>query len=186
MRRTRAARRTAGAALAGPIDGFIVDLDGVVWVGDAVIPGAAEALNELRARGNQVVFLTNEPRGSRAEYARRLVSLVIDASPDWVVTSGAATPDFLATHEGVDGQTAFVIGSAGAQGGDAARRPLPARHRAWARRRLRRSLLASRKPSSSRPSAPILATAGTSPLLATTQTPTSPEDDVQDPRRSSF
>jgi glycerol 3-phosphatase-2 len=111
MRRTRAARRTAGAALAGPIDGVHCRARRCRLGGRRRDPGAAEALNELRARGNQVVFLTNDPRGSRAEYARRLVSLGIDASPDQVVTSGAATADFLATHEGVDGQTAFVIGS---------------------------------------------------------------------------
>src|SRR5213083_1325233 len=44
-------------------DGFLVDLDGVVWVGGEVIEGADETLATLRADGKGVVFLTNDPRG---------------------------------------------------------------------------------------------------------------------------
>src|SRR5687768_9810647 len=60
-------------------DGLIVDLDGVVWIGPAAVPGSVDAIAELRARGVRLVFLTNDPRGSRAEYAARLEELGIPA-----------------------------------------------------------------------------------------------------------
>lgn len=111
MRRSEATKPTVEATLADRFEGFVVDLDGVVWVGDEAVPGAVEALGELRAGGKRVVFLTNDPRSSRADYSRRLQGLGIAASEDEIVTSGAATADFLAAREEVPGRTAFVVGS---------------------------------------------------------------------------
>ena len=92
-------------------DGFIIDLDGVVWVGGKAVPGAIEALAELRAGGKRLLFLTNDPRSSRAGYARRLQALGFPAGEEDVLTSSAATADFLATREKLAGKTAFVAGS---------------------------------------------------------------------------
>jgi glycerol 3-phosphatase-2 len=91
-------------------DGLIVDLDGVVWVGAAAVPGSVAAIAELRARGIRLLFLTNDPRGSRAEYAARLSALGVRAEEHEIVTSGSALASFLREREGV-GTTAFVIGS---------------------------------------------------------------------------
>jgi glycerol-1-phosphatase len=91
------------------IDGLIVDLDGVVWVGGAAIPGSVEALAELRARGVRIVFLTNDPRGWRADYAARLRALGIAASESEIVTSASALAQYVREREGA-GTTAFVIG----------------------------------------------------------------------------
>ena len=41
--------------------GYIFDLDGTVYLGDKEIDGAAEAINNLRERGDKVIFLTNKP-----------------------------------------------------------------------------------------------------------------------------
>ena len=53
------------AGLAVPIiddyDGFLVDLDGVVWLGRDPIPGSPEALATMLAAGKEVVFVTNNP-----------------------------------------------------------------------------------------------------------------------------
>jgi glycerol 3-phosphatase-2 len=91
-------------------DGLIVDLDGVVWVGAEAVPGSVAAIAELRARGIRLLFLTNDPRGSRAEYAARLSALGVRAEEREIVTSGSALASFLREREGV-GTTAFVIGS---------------------------------------------------------------------------
>jgi glycerol-1-phosphatase len=99
------------AALADLFDGWLIDLDGVVYVGDDALPGAPEALRSVRDRGATVRFVTNDPRSSREEYARRLTGLGVPADPDDVVTSGSATADFLA-REGQSGRTVFVMGSA--------------------------------------------------------------------------
>jgi HAD superfamily hydrolase (TIGR01450 family) len=91
-------------------DGLIVDLDGVVWVGSEPVPGSVAAIAELRAHGVRLVFLTNDPRGSRAEYAARLGALGVAADAREIVTSGSALASFVREREGA-GTTAFVIGS---------------------------------------------------------------------------
>lgn len=91
-------------------DGLIVDLDGVVWVGPEPIPGSVAALAELRRRGIPIVFLTNDPRGSRADYVAHLTAIGVQVSEAEIVTSGSALASFVSIREG-KGKTAFVIGS---------------------------------------------------------------------------
>jgi glycerol-1-phosphatase len=91
-------------------DGLIVDLDGVVWIGGTAVPGSAEALSELRARGVALVFLTNNPVGSRTQYAARLTRIGIETTEAQIITSGSALATLVHDREGV-GKTAFVIGS---------------------------------------------------------------------------
>src|SRR3954471_1855423 len=91
-------------------DGLIVDLDGVVWVGATAVPGSVAAIAELRSGGIRLLFLTNDPRGSRAEDAARVSALGVGAEESEIVTSGSALASFVREREGV-GTTAFVIGS---------------------------------------------------------------------------
>ena len=91
-------------------DGLIVDLDGVVWIGSSAVPGSVAAIAELRARGTRLLFLTNNPRDSRVEYAARLTALGVPADADEIVTSGSALASLVGEREGA-GTTAFVIGS---------------------------------------------------------------------------
>lgn len=91
-------------------DGLIVDLDGVVWIGEEPVPGSAAALAELRARGVALVFLTNDPSRSRADYAARLMQIGVKATEAEIVTSGSALASLIRDREGA-GTTAFVIGS---------------------------------------------------------------------------
>jgi HAD superfamily hydrolase (TIGR01450 family) len=88
---------------------FIVDLDGTVYVGDELIPGALEAIDALRGAGKGVAFVTNNPRRSGEDYVRKLWGLGVKASLGDVVTVGGATQHLLA--ETRQGMTAFVIGS---------------------------------------------------------------------------
>lgn len=96
----------------GGYDGLIVDLDGVVWLGGEPIPGSVEAIRQLRARGVRVLFLTNDPQGTRAEHAARLTSVGIPTTPDQVLTSAAAIGMFLANQPEVRGGSVLVIGAA--------------------------------------------------------------------------
>jgi HAD superfamily hydrolase (TIGR01450 family) len=88
---------------------FVVDLDGTVYVGDELTPGAGEAIEALRGAGRSVVFVTNNPRLSGEDYVRKLWKLGVRASLGDVVTVGGATQHLLA--ETRPGRTAFVIGS---------------------------------------------------------------------------
>jgi glycerol 3-phosphatase-2 len=96
--------------LADQFDGFLIDLDGVVWVGREPVPGAAEVLTALLEDGKKIVFVTNNPGKPAAAYAERLGGMGVEAADDKVVTAGMATTRLAAERVGA-GRTAFVIGT---------------------------------------------------------------------------
>jgi HAD superfamily hydrolase (TIGR01450 family) len=67
--------------------GYIFDLDGTLYVGDDLVPGAADAIAFLRRGGARVAFLTNKPLERARSYARKLTTFGIPADTDDVVTS---------------------------------------------------------------------------------------------------
>jgi glycerol-1-phosphatase len=99
-------------SLADKFDGFLVDLDGVVWEGREMLPGAAEALSLLLDRGKAIVFVTNNSVKRPESYAERLRDAGITVPDEGVVTAGAATAHLAAERVGPEG-TAFVIGAPG-------------------------------------------------------------------------
>jgi HAD superfamily hydrolase (TIGR01450 family) len=89
-----------------PIDtvfgGYALDLDGTVYLGGALLPGAAETIARIRDRGSRVVFLTNNPLRSADSYAQRLAGLGIPAGPGDVVTPlGVLTAYLTERHPGL-------------------------------------------------------------------------------------
>ncbi|HET6570754.1 MAG TPA: HAD-IIA family hydrolase [Solirubrobacterales bacterium] len=99
-------------ALADRFDGFLVDLDGVVWIGRELVPGAVGALGELRSGGKEIVFVTNNSVKQPGEYAARLREAGIETADDRVLTGGAVTARLAAERVGPAG-TVFVIGAPG-------------------------------------------------------------------------
>jgi phosphoglycolate/pyridoxal phosphate phosphatase family enzyme len=99
-------------ALADQFDGFLIDLDGVVWIGREPVPGAAETLRTLLDSGKEIVFVTNNSVRQPAAYAARLREAGIEVADDRVITAGAATARLAAERVGAGG-TAFVIGAPG-------------------------------------------------------------------------
>lgn len=87
----------------------LLDLDGCVWVGSQVTPGAPEAIARLRAEGRRVAFVTNNAHHGAEEFVRKLWGQGIQASVREVVTAGGALQHVLA--EGYPGAGAVVIGS---------------------------------------------------------------------------
>jgi NagD protein len=73
----------------------VFDLDGTLYLGDALIPGAAETVSQLRLAGSKVLFLTNKPLEVPADYAAKLTRLGIDATPSEVVSSTDALVRYL-------------------------------------------------------------------------------------------
>lgn len=90
-------------------DHVVLDLDGCVYVGDAVVPGSPEAIAQLRSSGRTLAFVTNDARRSPEEYVRKLWGLGVRASLEEVVTVGGAIQHVLADRG--DGGRAYVIGS---------------------------------------------------------------------------
>lgn len=90
--------------------GFALDLDGCVWTGAVLLPGAAEFLPALRRRGKRVVFLTNNSRELPGSVARKLNRLGVAASPREVVTALDLLGDEIARRFG---RTAVLAVGAG-------------------------------------------------------------------------
>ena len=88
-------------------DGYVFDLDGTVYLGDKLLPGAKETLGELK-RLSRVVYLTNKPLQMPADYAAKLSRLGVETSPDDVVSSTDALLLYL--REYAPEARLFVIG----------------------------------------------------------------------------
>jgi HAD superfamily hydrolase (TIGR01450 family) len=81
--------------------GYALDLDGTVYLGDALLPGAAETVARIRGQGGRLVFLTNNPLRSPDSYAQRLTILGIPADPGEVLTPlGVLTAYLIERHPG--------------------------------------------------------------------------------------
>jgi glycerol-1-phosphatase len=91
-------------------DAFLLDLDGVLFLGDEAAPGARDALARLRAADKRLAFVTNNSSRSPRDLSEHLARLGMDALPAEVETSALTTAAAL-SDRGV--QTAFVIGESG-------------------------------------------------------------------------
>jgi HAD superfamily hydrolase (TIGR01450 family) len=78
--------------------GYALDLDGTVYLGDDLLPGAGEAIAALRRAGARIVFVTNKPLESAADYAAKLTRLGVPADEADVVTAVDALVHYLRGH----------------------------------------------------------------------------------------
>ncbi len=78
--------------------GYVFDLDGTLYLGDKLLPGAAETVATIRADGGRVAFLTNKPLETPATYAAKLTDLGIPAAAREVVSSTDALLRYLERH----------------------------------------------------------------------------------------
>jgi NagD protein len=91
--------------------GFLIDMDGVIYRGSHLIPGADRFIQDLRAAKVPFLFLTNNSQRTRRDVATKLQRLGIDVEEEHVFTCAMATARFLARQK--PGGTAFVIGEGG-------------------------------------------------------------------------
>ncbi|MGD9497496.1 MAG: HAD-IIA family hydrolase [Armatimonadota bacterium] len=91
-------------------DGYLFDLDGTIYLGEELIPGADRVVAGLRERGARVLFLSNKPIARRQTYAAKLTKLGIPATPDDVVNSPLASARYLAAEH--PGARVLVLGEA--------------------------------------------------------------------------
>ena len=78
---------------------WLLDLDGVVWLSDDPIPGAAEAIAHLRRRGQRVVFLTNNSSATVAEYLTKLGRCGVPTDSGDLITSAQAAAQLVEPGE---------------------------------------------------------------------------------------
>jgi len=76
--------------------GFILDMDGTIYLSDHALPGAVETIAALRRRGFKVVFISNKPLEPGLAYAAKLTRFGIPTRPEEVITSGSVLSRHLA------------------------------------------------------------------------------------------
>jgi HAD superfamily hydrolase (TIGR01450 family) len=90
----------------------MLDLDGVVYIGAAAVPGAAEHISLFRSSGSHLAFITNNASRTPETVAEHLVSLGIRAERTDVVTSAQAAAHLLAGDH-PPGSRIFLLGGDG-------------------------------------------------------------------------
>lgn len=81
-----------------PLDGasaMILDMDGLLYQGDAALDGAGDFLAELDDRGIPYLMLTNNARSTPEAYAVKLAGMGMTVAADRIITSAIVTADFL-------------------------------------------------------------------------------------------
>ena len=91
--------------------GFLIDMDGVIYRGSTVIPGAKDFIHELKKRKVPFVFLTNNSRSTRRDLVAKLQEIGVEIDEENLFTSAMATGRFLAMQKPKG--TAYVLGEGG-------------------------------------------------------------------------
>lgn len=87
---------------------FVLDLDGTIYLGDRLLPGAAEFITTAKEKGRQVLFFTNNTSRSPMEYVERLSRMGIPVTREDILTAGDVTIHYLQTH--CAGQSVYLLG----------------------------------------------------------------------------
>jgi len=88
---------------------YLLDMDGTIYLGDQLLPGAREFFQLISERKIQYFLLTNNSSRSRSDYATKLRNMGLEVSADWILTSGEATASTLASRDG--GARIYLVGT---------------------------------------------------------------------------
>ena len=91
--------------------GFIIDMDGVIYHGNKLLPGVTDFLVWLEESGKKYLFLTNSSERTPKELQEKLKRLGINVGEDHFYTSALATASFLSNQK--PNGSAYIIGDAG-------------------------------------------------------------------------
>lgn len=91
--------------------GFICDMDGVLYHGNNLLPGAKEFIDWLKKENKNYLFLTNSSERSPKELSQKLLRLGAEVDERHFYTSALATASFLSSQ--CENGSAFVIGDTG-------------------------------------------------------------------------
>jgi 4-nitrophenyl phosphatase len=94
------------------IKALIIDMDGVLWKGDAPIGDLPATFKRIRERGLKFVFATNNGTKTPEEYQQKLAKLGVDIDVSQIVTSALGI-GFMLSQKFPRGTKIFVIGEEG-------------------------------------------------------------------------
>jgi HAD superfamily hydrolase (TIGR01457 family) len=80
------------------ISGFMIDMDGTVYRGGAVIKGATEFIERVKAKNIPFLFVTNNSSHDREHYLKKLTKMGFKVNIDNILTSTTATISYLLKH----------------------------------------------------------------------------------------
>lgn len=92
-------------------NGYLIDMDGVIYRGSESIPGAAEFIRFLQVEDTPYLFLTNNSSYMPLDVVHKLRKFNIETSEHHVYTAAMATAEFV--HRQRPHGSAFVIGEGG-------------------------------------------------------------------------
>ena len=90
--------------------GYIFDLDGTIYLGDDLLPGAADLIATLRQHNRRILFLSNNPTKSTGAYIAKLAGFGIPASPGEILNTVHTMVDWLLRYH--PNATVFPISEA--------------------------------------------------------------------------
>lgn len=90
----------------------LLDMDGVVYVGEECLPGVQELLDYLEATGRNWLFVTNNSSRTPAQFVEKIARMGIGADESHILSSALATASWLA-EQYPDGVRVFMIGQDG-------------------------------------------------------------------------
>ncbi len=91
--------------------GFIIDMDGVLYHGNRLLPGVKEFVAWLNKERKSYVFLTNSSERTPKELREKLLRMGVEVDENHFYTSALATAMFLASQK--PNGSAYIIGEAG-------------------------------------------------------------------------
>ena len=91
--------------------GFLIDMDGVIYIEDEPIPGAREFINKLLEEDIPFTFMTNNSQRSPLDGVRKVAKMGIKIEEKHVYTSAMATAHFMGQQ--FPSGTAYVLGEGG-------------------------------------------------------------------------
>ena len=91
------------------IQGFLLDLDGTLYLGSKTFPWTSGFLKVLQDRGKRYLFLTNNSSKSTSDYAKSLVSRGVQADTADILSSGWSAIRYL--RKETDVHSLFVLGT---------------------------------------------------------------------------
>lgn len=100
-------------ALIDRYNGFIIDLDGVLYLINEPIDGSVEAIREIQSMGKQFVFLTNNSSSTPDMYREKLGAMGLEVDENQFVTSSQALAVHIKENFKTDGKSVLLLGGQG-------------------------------------------------------------------------
>jgi NagD protein len=91
--------------------GYLIDMDGVIYRGSQMIPGAVEFIEQLMETSTPFLFLTNNSARSPKDFVTKLGHAGLNVPWKNIYTAGMCTADFLIRQQ--PNCSAYVIGEGG-------------------------------------------------------------------------